>query len=86
MIAIQTKFLPCTNTKGARVKAWATGRTWSTTIPYPHELSHELVHFEAVKAFIKNHDLKWDTNQMRFGAIDNGYVFCFDRSIVGGSM
>ena len=82
MIAIQTKFLPCTNTKGARIKAWATGRTWSTTIPYPYELSHELCHFEAVKEYIKKHELDWDTKSMRFGAIDNGYVFCFDRSIV----
>ena len=86
MIAIQTKFLPCTDTKGARIKAYVTGRPWITTIPYPYELSHELTHFEAVKAFIKKHDLEWDTNKMRFGAIDDGYVFCFDRSIVGESM
>jgi len=86
MIAIQTKFLPCTNTKGARIKAWVTDRTWSTTIPYPHELSNELVHFEAVKALIEKHKLEWDLTNMRFGGVENGYVFCFDASKVSQSL
>jgi hypothetical protein len=84
MIAIQTKYLSATNTKGARIKAWAAGRDWSVTIPYPYELSYELCHFEAVKAFVKKHNLDWDLTNMRHGGTESGYVFCFDSAIVKG--
>ena len=86
MIAIQTKFLPCTNTKGARVKAFATARPWSVIIPYDYSGSHEMPHFRAVQAFVEKHKLDWNIDNMRFGAIDNGYVFCFDDSKVSASM
>jgi len=86
MIAIQTKFLPCTNTKGARVKAWACGRTWSVTIPYDYSGSNETAHYRAVQAFIEKHKLEWDLTNMRFGDVENGYVFCFQNSIVRESL
>ena len=86
MIAIQTKYLSPTNTKGARIKAWATGRPWSTTIPYDYSKSHELPHFEAVKAYLEKHKFECDIQGMRFGSVDNGYVFCFNQSIVEGSL
>ena len=86
MIAIQTKFLPSTNTRGARVKAWASGRPWSVTISYDYSGSHEMPHFRAVQAFIKKHKLDWDLNNMRFGGVENGYVFCFQNSIVSESI
>jgi len=88
MIAIQTKYLSPTNTKGARIKAFATNRplNWGVTIPYDYSESHEMPHFRAVQALIKKHKLEWDLNNMRFGGIDNGYVFCFDKSIVKESM
>jgi hypothetical protein len=82
MIAIQTKYLPATNTRGSRIKAFTcTGR--SVTIPLPQDLSRELVHFEAVKELIDRFELNWDYTNMRYGATENGYVFCFDGSIVG---
>jgi hypothetical protein len=84
MIAIQTKYLSATNTKGSRIKAWAAGREWSVTIPYPHELSHEHVHFAAVKAYVKKYKLDWDITNMRFGGTEHGYVFCFDASKMEG--
>ena len=47
MQAITTKYLGPTNTKGARIQA-AMGDI-RVTVPYPHELPGEAVHFEAVK-------------------------------------
>jgi hypothetical protein len=81
MIAIQTKYLGPTNTRGARIKAW-TDSGFSASISYPHEVSHELCHFQAVKALIAKHKLDWNLNEMRYGGTDNGYVFCFAHSIV----
>jgi hypothetical protein len=86
MIAIQTKYLPHTNTKSSRVKAWASGRPWSITIPYDYSGSHEMPHFRAVQALIEKHKLEWDLTNMRFGGVDNGYVFCFQNSIVSESI
>jgi hypothetical protein len=81
MIAIQTKYLGPTNTRGARIKAW-TDSGFSASISYPHEFSHELCHFQAVKALIAKHKLDWNLDEMRYGGTDNGYVFCFAHSIV----
>ena len=81
MIAIQTKYISASNTKGSRIKAW-TDSGFSASISYPHEVSHELCHFQAVKALIAKHKLDWNLNDMRYGGTDNGYVFCFAHSIV----
>ena len=83
MIAIHTKFIGASNTKGDRIKAY-TRSGFSVTIPYPHELSFELCHFEAVKALVAKHNLEWDLTDMRYGdsADGRGYVFCFDNSKV----
>jgi hypothetical protein len=81
MIAIQTKYLGPTNTRGSRIKAW-TDSGFSATISYPHELSYELCHFEAVKALVAKHNLAWDLTDMRYGGTEKGYVFCFANSIV----
>jgi hypothetical protein len=85
MIAIQTKYIPASNTKGSRIKAFVSsdmGHNFTATIPYPHHLSYELVHFEAVKELIKKHKLDWDLSDMRFGGVKGGYVFCFNDSTV----
>jgi hypothetical protein len=44
-----------------------------------------MVHFEAVKALVKKHDLDWDISAMCYGdsADGHGYVFVFANSIVG---
>ena len=86
MIAIQTKFLPSTNTKGSRIKAFTTARPWSVTIPYDYSVNHELPHFRAVQVFVEKYKLDWDLSNMRFGAVDKGYVFCFQNSIVSDSI
>ena len=83
MIAIHTKFIPATNTRGSRIKAY-TSTKWHATVPYPYELSYEIAHFEAVKALIERNKLDWKLEDMRFGdsADGKGYVFCFADSIV----
>jgi hypothetical protein len=84
MIAIHTKFIPPTNNRGSRIKAF-TSSGFTVTVPYDHGFSHEMVHFEAVKALIKKHNLNWDILNMRYGdsADKKGYVFVFNNSIVG---
>ena len=81
MIAIQTKVLPGTETKGTKIKAWTSNKQ-SITIPYPHDLSNERAHFAAVQALVAKHKLEWDLSEMRWGGVDHGYVFCFADSIV----
>lgn len=81
MIAIQTKYLGPTNSRGSRIKAW-TASGFSVTIAYPYELSYEKCHFQAVKALVEKHNLDWNLDNMRYGGIQQGYVFCFEHSIV----
>ena len=50
MQAIQTKYLPATNTRGSRIKA--TCERGSITIPYPYDLSGDEVHREAVRQLV----------------------------------
>lgn len=68
--AIETKYLPCTNTKGSRIKAYC--EAGSVTIPYPHELSGADVHAEAAKKLILK--LGW-TGAWRVGGTTEGFVF-----------
>jgi hypothetical protein len=51
MQSIQTKYLPPTDTKGARIKA--TCERGTRTIPYPYELSGDSVHREAALQLIE---------------------------------
>jgi hypothetical protein len=88
MIAIHTKYIPCTNTRGSRIKAYTTGygdiKGFTATISYPHELSGVAVHFEAVKALVSKNKLDWTLEGMRYGdsADGKGFSFCFDSSKV----
>ena len=50
MQAIQTKYLPATNTKQSRIKAWC--NAGSVTIGYPHEHSEADAHYSAAQALI----------------------------------
>lgn len=83
MMAIQTKYIPASNVKGSRIKAWTCGFNGrSVTISFPHEYSHEQCHFQAVKALAAKCGENWDLSDMRYGYTDRGYVFCFADSIV----
>ena len=88
MIAIHTKYLGPTNTNGARIKAYTASygsiKGFSVTVPYNHALSGYAVHFGAVKALVKKHNLDWDLKDMRYGdsADGRGFSFCFECSKV----
>ena len=90
MIAIHTKFIPATNTKGSRIKAYTTGygdhKGFTATIGYPHEFDSVRAHFEAVKALVSKNKLEWTLDGMRYGdsADGKGFSFCFDSSTVEG--
>ena len=59
-IVIRTKYIPATDTTGAKVKATFANRTKS--IPYPYELSGEAVHKKAAWAWVEKHLTRqgWD--------------------------
>lgn len=88
MIAIHTKYIGPSNTRGSRIKAytasWGERKGFEATIPYPHELSGHECHFEAVKELVKKNALDWDLSNMRYGdsADGRGFSFCFDVSKV----
>ena len=88
MIAIHTKYLGPTDTRGSRIKAytasWGTHKGFTVSIPYNHALDGVNVHFEAVKALVKKHNLDWNLEAMRYGdsADGRGFSFCFDHSKV----
>lgn len=60
LILIKTKYIPPTNTSGAKICATFGGRTKS--IPYPYELSGEAVHRAAATAWVAKHMTRqsWD--------------------------
>ena len=86
MIAIHTKYISATNTRGSRIKAytWGSSKGFSITVPCNDALNGHLVHFEAVKALVKKHNLEWNLENMRYGdsADGRGFSFCFSDSIV----
>jgi hypothetical protein len=88
MIAIHTKFISASNSRGSRIKAYTAAhgdfKGFQAVISYPSELSGVACHFEAVKALISKNKLDWKTDGMRYGdsADGRGYSFCFDASKV----
>ncbi len=88
MIAIHTKYIGPTSTRGSRIKAYTSKmglKGFEVTIPYPHEFDGVVeCHFEAVKALIIKNKLDWNPENMRYGdsADGRGYSFCFDASSV----
>lgn len=72
--AIVTRFLPPTNTKGARVKATAKGG--SVTLAWDHERDEYGNHTRAVFALV--HRLEWNRRQRyASGVLPNGdMVWC----------
>lgn len=87
MLAIHTKYISATDTRGARIKAYVVayqGKQLSVTVPIDHSLNDVLRHFEAVIALVEKHNLDWDLSNMRYGdsADGRGYVYCFNDSRV----
>lgn len=79
-LGIQTKYLPVTNTRGARVKAF-TSNGHSAIVPFDHSLNTLDAHFAAVKALKKKLKTDWNIERMSFGGTKDGFFFCFSWSI-----
>ena len=83
MIAIHTKYIPASNTKGSRIKA-TSDNGHSVIVSRNDALNGHLVHFEAVKALVIKHKLTWDIENMCYGGSSDckGYTFVFADSKV----
>lgn len=73
-VAIITRYIGPSNTRGARIVADAGDRR-RVTIGYPHEFSGAECHFQAVKKLCAKFD--WHGSFVA-GATDTGYAFCFE--------
>jgi hypothetical protein len=71
--AIQTKYLPATDTKGSRVKAFDCDNN-SVTIGYDSALNSEDVHRKAALALIKK--MGW-SGEIKGGWLKKGMAFVF---------
>ena len=92
MIAIHTKYISASNSRGSRIKAYTASsmgmKGFQAVISYPSELSGVACHFVAVKALIEKNKLEWNFENMRYGdsADGRGYSFCFDASKVENAL
>jgi len=77
MVAIQTKYLSATNTRGSRIKAWTTNGQ-SITISYDYALDGMEVFKKAALALCEKMD--WSKN-IDGGSTEDGYTFIFLRPI-----
>lgn len=76
MKAIWTKYIPCTNFRGSRIKAEAEGV--SVTVPYASELNAERAHDEAALALCAK--MGWPGDLIRGCRPDGkGNVYAFLR-------
>jgi hypothetical protein len=69
MIAILTKYLPATNFKGSRIKAYTSNSGQSVTIGYPHDLNSDDAHKLAAQTLMRK--MKW-SNEIIGGGTNNG--------------
>lgn len=76
MQSIQTKYLSATNKLSARIKATCTSGI-SAIVHVDYALSHETLHFEAVKKLCKK--LGW-RGEFVAGATKSGFSFVFENS------
>ena len=73
MKAIETKYIPCTNTRGSRIKAFDLDGN-SVSIGYPHELNQDQAHRKAAQALADK--MGWK-GEMLGGYTKQGCVFVF---------
>jgi hypothetical protein len=81
---VNTKFMPATNTKGSRVKAFREDGVYPpVTVDYDHSVSPFANHCEAMRAYVRKHDLRAPDGMMAHG-IKGGYTFlaCAEKVVV----
>lgn len=71
--AITVKYLPPTNTKGSRLKAYDMDGN-SATVSYDHGQSKELRYTDAARVLCRK--MGWE-GELAGGGVRNGYVFVF---------
>ena len=79
MVAIQTHYVPATDTDGSFIVATCKGIKKCIQVPYAYEHGREGVHYVAAMALAKRYlPDKWQ-NLAVLGAIEHGggYLFCF---------
>lgn len=75
MQAIQTRYLPATNTKPSRIKAWCDAG--SIIVPYSYEHSESDIHYAAAMQLA--HKLKWVNDSygtLVQGGLPNNAGYC----------
>jgi len=85
MQAIHTKFIPATDTRSAKIKAYNESHPRGVMVSIDYDLDDVGRHFKAALAFIeKKFTYCKDTKRMAYGgsADGKGYVFCFVDSII----
>lgn len=81
LITIETKYLPATNTRGSRIKAWFSHDTTyfkPVTVPHDYSKSFEDVHAVAASALLELHkDVPFVSDLKLIGYSDSekGYLF-----------
>lgn len=84
--AIETRYVPATNTRGARVKAWLRGGDLklTTRVTYMDDATPEANHTNAAYALrLKLHPY-WHDSVLVGGALENGYIFVLDERRFNG--
>ena len=81
--SILTKYIPPTNTRGARIKAVQSGwndkrQCASITIPYPHELNTDQAHALAARMLAEKLDWPGQWAPASLGAFSD-FAYCFCR-------
>lgn len=77
MIAITTKYLSPTNSRGARIKAF-TSNGHQLTIGYPYDLNSTEAHAKAAVNLARR--MGWTYGKLVSGGTKDGYVFVFTQS------
>lgn len=72
MVAITTKYMGPTNTRGSRIKAQRADGGASVTVSYDYALNTQDNHAAAVQALVDK--LDWTDVNWVLGATDKGYV------------
>jgi hypothetical protein len=85
MIAVHTKFIPATNTRAAKIKAYTCNGHKPVMVSIDYALDDVQRHAKAAKALL-DREMKYapDYSTMAYGGSsdDKGYTFCFIQSTV----
>lgn len=85
MQAIHTKYIPATNGRAAKIKAYTSNVPRGVLVSIDYDLDDVARHFSAAQAFIEKHmQYVPDHSVMTYGssADGKGYCFCFTQSTI----